>query len=161
MSEPQTNLRVLKASRKKPEPGDIFALQPARDLFLFGQVVLADFYGPMPNTYLIYVYDHKSASSEPDLGKLVPERLLVAPLFINRIPWTKGLFENVTRRELDGHVLQHHRFRDWNGQVVDEHGEVSVARRGLVGQYALSSYRWLDDHVSDALGIRRAAEDTL
>lgn len=159
VTNPQTNLRVLKPSRKKPQPGDIFAMQPADELFLFGQVVLADFYGPMPSSYLIYVYDKRSTTRDPDLRELTPDGLLIPPIFINKMPWTKGYFETVAHRDLATQVLQQHRFRDWNGKVVDENGVTCTDTTDLVGQYALSSYRWLDDHVSDALGIPKVPED--
>lgn len=106
----QTNLRVLGSrSRTKPQPGDVFAMQPAEGLFLFGQVVLAEFYGPMPQSYLIYVYDHRSSTQVPDLARLTKDHLLLPPLFINRMPWTRGYFKNVAHRDLVGQVLPEHR----------------------------------------------------
>ena len=155
----ETNLRVLRRSRTKPRPGDIFALQPDEGLYLFGQVVLADFYGPMPHSYLVYVYDVRSSSPQPRLSELVADQLLIPPVFINQMPWTKGYFETVAHRELAGHVRAQHAFRDWNGEVVDEDAHALTGEFQQVGDYALSSFRWLDDHVSDALAIPRVPDD--
>jgi hypothetical protein len=66
--------------------------------------------------------------------------------------------ETVAHRDLAGHVLAQHAFRDWNGQIVDEDANALTGEFEYVGEYALSSYRWLDDHVSDAVTIPRVPD---
>ena len=56
MPDPQTNLRVLKRSNKKPLAGDIFVMQLPDETNLFGRVVGAGLerpHAPMPLSYLI------------------------------------------------------------------------------------------------------------
>jgi len=56
MGDVQTNLRVFKASRKKPQRGDIFAMQLPDESYLFGRVIGADLApprAPMPLSYPI------------------------------------------------------------------------------------------------------------
>lgn len=98
MSEP--NLRVLKPSGKKPIPGDVFALSPLEGMFLFGRVIRSDLpreRAPMPGANLIYVYRHRSGNLQPDRTELHAGALLLPPLFINQLPWTKGYFQSVAQ----------------------------------------------------------------
>lgn len=116
-----SRLRVLRRSRTKPQPGDVFAMQLLDGPYLFGQVVLADFYGPMPGSNLVYVYELKSETKLPDLGMLTPDRLLIPPAFVNNQGWLNGYWETVTTRELTiADKLPTHCFRDFTGRFYDE-----------------------------------------
>ena len=42
---------------------------------------------------------------------------------------------------------------------VDENGRELKQRTEPCGEWGLVSYRWIDDHVSDAIEIPRAPED--
>src|SRR5438105_8180120 len=148
----RTNLRVLKRSRKPPTPGDVFAMQLPDGRYLFGRVILADLpreRAPMPGAYLIYVYDEVSETKTPEL-ELSPERLLLPPVFINRMPWTKGYFETVDHRPLRPEdLLQQTCFRRWNGDYLDETGSKLPGPLEPCGDWGLASYRMIDDLVSD------------
>ena len=98
MTHVSTNLRVIRRSRHRPSVGDVFAMQLPDDRYLFGRVIGADLdppRAPMPGAYLIYVYRHRSTSKVPDWAALQADRLLLPPVFINRMPWTRGYFETV------------------------------------------------------------------
>lgn len=64
-----TNLRILRPSRKPVRTGDVFAMQVPDGTYLFGRVIEADITepsrAPIPGSYLIYVYRHRSADKEP------------------------------------------------------------------------------------------------
>lgn len=165
MSNPATNLRVLKPSRKKPAAGDIFAMQLPDGSYLFGRVIGADLKdynrAPMPGSYLIYVYNVRSSEKDPDLNALLPDRLLLPPVFINRMPWTKGYFEDVGHEDLSPRLLLR-QYCFWDAarsRYVDEQLNPLPRERQPCGDWGLSSYRWLDDQISDALGIPRVPED--
>lgn len=163
MAEDRTNLRVLQASRKKVRAGDVFAMQVPDETYLFGRVIGAELEpprAPMPKAYLIYVYQGCSQTIEPDLDALAPDRLLLPPVFINRMPWTKGYFQTVANRDLAGDdLLPQHCFWDaLRACYIDERQNVLPREVPPCGDWGLSSYRWLDDQISDALGIPRAPE---
>lgn len=165
----RTNLRVLKRSNKAPQRGDVFAMQLPSGEFLFGRVIVANAHrghAPMPGANLIYVYDQRSGSLPPDLAQLLPGRLLVPPLWTNRLPWTKGYFQTVRNQPLgEFDVLRQHCFQEpalSPGAVrpfVDQTGRRLSNRVEPCGEWGLVSYRWIDDHISDALGIPRVPED--
>lgn len=73
--------------------------------------------------------------------------------------WTKGYFETVASRLLEvGDLLEHHCFRNWTGSDVDQHGNKLAGPVEPCGDWVLSSYRRLDDLISDALGMTRAPD---
>lgn len=139
-------------------------MQLPDDTYIFGRVVGAELeppLAPMPLAYLIHIYSVRSSDKQPDLGALLPDRLLLPPVFINRMPWTKGYFENVAHEELARHLLlQQYCFWDAaRGRYVDERQSPLSREVQPCGDWGLSSYRWLDDQISDALGIPRVPED--
>jgi hypothetical protein len=161
---PATNLRVLKRSRPKLTPGDVFILSPAPDRFLFGRVILADLpsgRAPMPTANLIYIYASDAPTPSPvPFDSLAPDNLLLPPEFINRKPWTMGYFQNIAHVPLRSpDLLSQHCFWDVTRKMYrDERGARLTRRSEPCGVWALGSYRILDDLISDALGIERVPE---
>ena len=165
----RTNLQILKRSREAPQRGDIFALKPSDDRYLFGRVILADVpqtLAPMPGANLLYLYRHRSSDTSPDLSELRPDRLLIAPVWTNRLAWTKGYFQTLRNEPVqDADLLQQHCFffppllPGATGKFVDQRGNELSRRVEPCGEWGLVSYRWIDDRVSDALGIPRVPLD--
>lgn len=80
--------------------------------------------------------------------------------------WTKGYFRTIENRPLEKFDLlkQHCFLRVSFGPTkpntfVDETGQLLAQRTEPCGNWSLVSYRWIDDHVSDALGIPRVPEE--
>jgi len=165
MSAFPTNIQVIKPSRTRPRAGDLFAIRLPDDTHLFGRVIDAEITDshrtPMPGAYLIYIYSVRAASMDVDPADLTPDRVLLPPVFINRMPWTKGYFLHVGHRELaDGDRLPAVSFWDAaRSEFLDEQGRSIGREVQPCGDWALMSYRWLDDQISDALGIPRVPED--
>lgn len=153
----RTNLKVLKPSRKPVRAGDVFVCQPDDSRFLFGRVIRTDVnVGGFPNGILVYIYN-ASSSKKGSVPKLDRDDLLLPPLATNRLPWSRGYFETVTTRPLtDADVLPVHCFRSSSGRCYDEMGNLMEAPVAPVGDFALQSFRSIDDLISDALGIPKA-----
>lgn len=154
-----TNLRILKPSRKPVRPGDVFVFKPNEKHFYFGRVIkTAVSVGGFPNGVLVYLYD----ASSPDKVKIPELRrddLLLPPLATNRLPWSRGYFETVEFRPLKASdVLPVHCFRSSTGRCFDEAANPISVPVEPVGEFALQSYRSIDDLVSDALGIKLVPE---
>ena len=153
-SEP--NFRKLKISRKWPEPGDIFCLLMIDGLYLFGRVIniALEREGPGYNDVLIYIYDERSSEKSPPMEALVPSRLLIPPVFTNRRGWTMGFWETVASQPLTRFdMLRQHCFRRFDDVFFDEAGNRLFQRHEPCGDWAIKSYRAIDDLVSEALGI--------
>jgi len=153
-----TNLVRGKGSRKAPTPGDIFALQLPSGQYLFGRVILVDpprSNAPMPGSILIYIYRTQSTSKELEGLALTPDQLLIPPLWTNRQAWTRGYFSTLTNVPLrTDDLLLDHCFLAWDSYRTLK-GERISARTEPCGVWGLVSYRWIDDQVSDAVGIPR------
>ena len=157
MPDERTNLRVLKPSRKSASPGDVFVFKLNTMPFYFGRVIKTEVgVGGFPNGVLVYLYDARS-HDETKIPDLRRDELLVPPLATNRLPWSRGYFQTVESRPLKvSDVFPIHCFRSTTGQYFDETGHPLAAPVEPIGEFALQSYRSIDDLVSDALGIERA-----
>jgi hypothetical protein len=89
----------------------------------------------------------------PDTGLMVP------PIMTNRLPWSKGYFENVDHWPFErGDVLEQHCFRRSNGQYFDEANHELPGPVEPVGDWGLHSYRTIDDEISEALRLPLAPD---
>ena len=129
--------------------------------YLFGRVISTTaMWGFSLTANLIYVYMVRSGTKTvPDTAELRTNRLLIAPLIINRLPWSRGYFETIGIRPFgEGEVLRQHCFRDSYGRYYDEQRRSLSLPSEPCGQAGLHSYRTLDDQISDALGIPRVPD---
>ena len=155
----ETNLRPIKRSNAQPAAGDVFIMRLPTDNYLFGRVILAEpqrEQAPMPSAYLIYIYSWQSRTKKPEQRHLSADSLLIPPTWTNRLGWTKGYFQTVENLPLGRDaLLRRHCFRRHDGVYLDETGRKLPHRLEPCGEWGLVSYRWIDDHVSDAVGIPR------
>ena len=155
------NLRALTPSRKKLLAGDVFAMMPADGRYLFGRVISTRaMIGPMKGCVLIYIYRLRRDTKDlPMSSKLRPDQLLLPPLMTNHLPWARGYFETVAHLPLEpGDMLRPHCFRRYDGQYFDEANHKLAGPVGPVGDWALHSYRTIDDELSKALDIPLAPD---
>jgi hypothetical protein len=159
-----TNIRVQRRSRKRLQPGDVFAVQLLDGQYIFGRVIRTDAtWGLSPDTataILIYLYRQCSPDKAlPERGAMQPRDLLVPPVMINRLAWSRGYFETIGHLDLEeGAVLTQHCFRRSNGQYFDDNGQQLSRAVEPVGIHGLHSFRTVDDLISDALGFARASD---
>jgi hypothetical protein len=152
------NFRPLKRSRRPLAAGDLFVMQLPTLKYLFGRVILTPDYprlGPMPQSYLIYVYRWQSDRMEPDLSELTPRNLLLPPEWINPLGWVRGFQQTVAHYPLTAaDRLPVHCFHDvLRRTYVDETGRPLPRRLEPCGNWGLGGYHLLDRDISKALGI--------
>lgn len=69
--------------------------------FRFGRVIAAYLGGPAPHSHLLYIYRAEMANpTQPPLKSLVPEDLLIPPMFANGQGWLRGYFQTVLNRPI-------------------------------------------------------------
>lgn len=153
MPDANTNLRVLQPSRRKRRPGDVFVYQMPDLRFRYGRLIATDArIGGFPAN-LVYLYKGEANTKLP-IPNFSPSRLLVPPLGTNQKPWTLGYFEVLESRPLaQADLLPIHCFRDSRGWCFDEHGRQLEQAVEPCGEYALHSFRTIDDLLSDVLGF--------
>lgn len=159
---PPTNICRGAPSRKQLRPGDVFVVQMPDGRHVVGRVIRTDAcVHSMQRVILIYLYRGTFESkSPPPPQHLSPSRLLVPPLLINRLPWSRGYFQTVAHWPLKpGGVLAQHCFFDHQlKRHVDEYGNPVLSPTTPCGELGLQSFRTVDDAISDALGIARAPD---
>lgn len=166
MTKVETNFQRLKASRKMPRPGDVFAMKLPDDYFLFGRVVSIEAKWTLAtgadDAILVYIYRDRFERSElPRRDAMRVDRLLIAPILTNLRPWSSGYFQTVSNVPLtiDDTLSRHCFLSTFRGRFFDEHGNEMFGPAEPVGDFALQSFRTIDDQISDALGIPRVAAD--
>jgi hypothetical protein len=119
----------------------------------------------MPGANLVYLYDVQFDQRPPELDNLTVTNLLVPPVWTNNLGWTKGYFETISNVPIkSSDLLPNPCFYvvalrpGAPGSYVDDNGSVLDRRSDPCGEWALASYRWIDDRVSDALGIVRVSD---
>lgn len=152
------NLRVLRRSRPKLKPGDIFALQILPDRFHFGRVIRTDTEMIGTQVFLIYIF-RATSPSRNDIPQLDRNDLLLPPTFVEKGPWTRGFFEVVKEQPLEVNDTHPVHCFVWLSadRFVDEYCEPLPCRSEPCGRYQLSFEGSIDDKISDALGIPRCA----
>lgn len=156
----EANLSVLKKSRVPPKAGEVFAMRLPSNDYVFGLVIKANVPSgpaPMPGANLIYIYRDINKELNPPLALMRPDRLLLPPIWTNSLAWARGYFQTIRADDLQRFLLldKHCFFEGLGRKYYDEEGRQIPARIEPCGLWGLVSYRWIDDHVSDAFGIPR------
>lgn len=165
-SRPPTNLRLIRPSRARLRPGDVFAAMPGDLGYLFGRVVDTNTrIGGFPGgVILTYMYRPLLPSMDPPHDSVLdPHDLLIPPFGINRLPWSRGYFHVIDHRPLrQEDVLATHVFHDTvhrPSRYVDVHGRVVPKPNHAVAEFALQSYRTIDDIISRIVGLPLAQDE--
>lgn len=148
----------MKKSNKKPQEGDVFVLQPIKEMFYYGKVIQTNLRSVdsfINGMTLIYIYMYCSINKEMP-NDLENEELLIPPVIVNHQPWRKGYFEtigNVGVSENEKNIdfsfwdICREKYVDINGQVIMLDSEPKY--RSI---YGLGSYGIVGKDVQRALG---------
>lgn len=157
-----TNMVEHAKSRKRPVVGDLFYIEMINGKFVLGRVIRTDATVFAKDNLILYFYSPAVKSPEDIRPPLLP-KLLIPPQPTNRQGWLMGYYTTIGRFVLrPEEILPVHCFEDYmetNGKYCDEYGNKLRKRIEPCGVFALSSYRTIDDDLSEALGIPPAPED--
>lgn len=155
------NLRYLKKSRLKS--GDIFVMQIGGE-YLFGRIIrdnLSFEESPFGGSNLIYLYDIRASSKIIDYSRLTPDHLLIPPLYVSNVLWSRGYAVKVAHFDIsEKDLLQRHCFYSSTHKhetYFDEKGAKLAKRTEPCGEWIyVIGLGYIDNKISDALGIKRA-----
>lgn len=142
-----------------PALGDVFAfrLECEDEVYRFGRVVSTQAaLGPMKHLIVIYVFDGISHDIAT-LPSLNVKNLLLPPLIVNAMPWSKGYFQTVANKEFDeDEKLSAHIFVDSRNWFFDMDGKrIDAPLPNVpVGLARLNSIVTFAEHVEIALGYQ-------
>jgi len=142
--DPERELVAMKRSYKEPQDGDVFIVQPTKGVYYYGKVIQANldskansFFG----WHLIYIYDFWTKEIRVGV-KLDGVPLLIAPMVVNKRPWTMGYIETIYNSSVTDYDRSIHygfwdvlrkKFYDLQGNVLSQVPKYS-------GTYGLGSY---------------------
>jgi hypothetical protein len=149
----ETNLRLLRPSRKPLKDGDVFVLQPDEG-YLFGRVIsTGTLSGWFAGSIIVYIFRVTSASKDlPPRAELSPHKLLVPPIITTRQLWSQGFFETIAHLPLEaGDVLVQHCFRSAAGKYYDATGHELRRPVEPVGDWGVTTRQGIDRQITQAL----------
>lgn len=157
---PNVNLRIIRRTRPSIQEGTLFAFQVPDGRYGRGMVLRKnsphDGSAPMPAADLLVffdaLYEDLFLSSEGISGCSA----LFPPVWTNRMGWSRGYFVAIGEAEIPEPFLPENScFYDiGRKRHFDGYGR-ATSKKPLCGTWALFSYRWIDDQISDALGYAR------
>lgn len=162
MTVQPTNMQPFEKSRKRPKVGDVFVIHIPQAGFLFGRLISTEAVwthsSSAKGANLVYIYAGSHGSPEATFNDS-PDNLLIAPIFTNNLPWSRGYFKTIRNEEIQPHQkLSRHAFKSFSqGKYFDELGRQVLEPQEPIGVFALDSFATIDDQISDALGIPRAS----
>lgn len=152
-------LIAMKKSSKYPQEGDVFILQPQKNLFYFGKVIRINLKSTdslIKGMALIYIYD--SFSSEKVVPKHFDEKeLLIPPIIVNNQPWNRGYFETVDSISVSERE-KNLEFGFWDlltQEYVDIQGKKIKNKPKYCGIYGLGSYGIVGKEVQKAIESKK------
>lgn len=152
MTDQPTNLRVFKRSRKNPEAGDVFVVLPPDAQYVFGRLIRTDALGPI-QALLVYLYSRRSSTKAiPD--NLNPHSLLIPPVITNALGGNTGASRRSRMFRCEPRTC-------WSGTASTRQAATTTMtgvrspRPPSLGIGGVTSYRMIDDRISDALGVAR------
>lgn len=156
------NFRKIASSRKRARVGDVFAMLMPDGQYIFGRVIAVDA-DPGVGADFPVVYIYKSRSSEPSVPHPADMRLsnlLVPPMIVNMLGWSRGYLSTIGNVPL-GHDDVPPRlcfFDPMREEYVDQRGEPLESMVEPVGMFGVGNYSVLDDEISKALHIPLASD---
>lgn len=149
------DLISMKKSSKSPKEGDVFVLQPIKDIFYFGKVIQTNLESVdsfINGMTLIYIYQYWSNN------RVIPYDLdqkgfLIAPMIVNTQPWKKGYFETIGNVEVS-EIERNVDLAFWNvlkEEYVDINGKKIECIPEYCSIYGLGSYGIVGKEVQNAI----------
>lgn len=146
-------------SRKYPEEGDIFLVQPLSNVYYYGKVIQTHIKSRdscVKGMNLVFIYDKCSVDqSIPD--DLSHSGFLISPTIINKLPWSRGYFEtigNVPVTELEKNMS----YGFWSflkKMFVDVEGIPLGYKPQYWSDYGLASYAVIGEKIQNALKAKK------
>lgn len=153
MTFPKTNIELQVPYRKRLKVGDVFRLRYPEERYFLGQIVsLNAAAGGFEGCILINIFAFKH-STPIDISELTSYELLIAPLYINRIGFSRGYMPIIGNAPVIETSSQYCYFDVLHKKYLDSQGNEISESIGLVGDWGVSNYLVMDDLISEKLGL--------
>lgn len=153
MAFPETKIELQLIYRKHLKAGDVFRLRYPGERYFLGQVssINAKARGFEDSILInIFAFEHSSPIYISSLPSL---ELLVAPLYINRLGFSRGYMPVIGNAPVMETSLEYCYFDVLHKKYLDSKWNEISDPKGLVGTWGLSNYLVMDDLISEKLGL--------
>lgn len=136
-------LLEMKKSKKQPKEGDVFVLNPRKEVFCFGKVIMTNIVSRdsfVNGMNLIFIYDYFSPDENiPD--NIESYNILLVEVVNNQL-WLKGFAKNIAYSEVtENEINVDYAFWDMlKNEYVDLKGDSVDYIPKIKGTYGLGSY---------------------
>ena len=150
-----TYLIPIKKSKKAPQQGDVFVVQPFQNIFYYGKVIQTNIYSKQSfvnGMILIFIYDKMSTTPKIPCN-LDNSNLLIAPTVVNRLGWSRGYFETICNIPITDRE-RNISFGFWDflkKRFVDVEGNVLDRKPDYYTDFGLGNYLVVGEKIQVAL----------
>jgi hypothetical protein len=140
----KAELVFMKRSYKGPQTGDIFVLQPLEHVFYYGKVIESKVdskYSGFKSWHMIFIYNIKTGEPTADID-LDGIPLLIAPMVVNKRPWTMGYFVTISNSSISQYDISvdYGFWSDSRNKHFDLRGNRMSHKPEYSGVYGLGSF---------------------
>ena len=131
-------LVLIQKKRPTIKAGDVFVVQPRKNIFFFGLVINTCSQPSVKNKIIVFIF--KNNTHSPTMDGFIPDfdNLLLPPLSLFKDPWTSGYFLNVGHIELDKiNIPTYGFYHIFSDSVVSEYGDRLTKQPSLLGLTAI------------------------
>lgn len=152
----ELNMRFLKKSRRRLQPGDVFCYSILPERYHYGRVICTDAMLGKSTRNLLLLYFYRATSSVlTEVPELNRDDLLIPPVLAVDRAWWDGYFMHVDHRDIkseDRLAVNCFYWEFWN-KYMDEYGHQLNARYEPCGFYGITGYGVIDRSICMALGL--------
>lgn len=133
-------LKVIKRKRSYPAVGDIFKINPRKDIFLYGIVVnnhINNINGE--DLLLVMIFKGEVDIKESIYNGVKSDDLLIPPQIVGKEYWTRGYFYNTDHYNEMFNIDSYGFYSIGKGKFFDEYGKELFSEPQLLGIYSVAT----------------------
>lgn len=132
--------KVVKKSRKHSNRGDVFVINPLKDLFLYGVVLNSNINNICgDNLYVIVILKEKVENDKKPEICLTTSNILVGPCIVGKEYWTKGFFGRTDINIQDIPQLGYGFYYIGKSKFVDEFGNEIYGKPDIIESFGVAT----------------------
>lgn len=147
-------LRVIKRKRIYPEIGDIFKINPIKDLYFHGVVLNNHIYNINGDDLLLVLIFKQDIDIKNSIGDGVREdELLIPPQIVGQEYWSRGYFYNIDRYDEPPHIEDYGFYSVGKSKFFDEYGKELFDLPRLLGTFGVATISGIAKKINQELII--------
>lgn len=141
--------QIMETNKIESRKGDIFLVQPKKDLYFIGVVVnteIANVYGE--DLKVIFILKNKLKTIHDSIPELELRDLLISPKIVDDKGWTEGYFYNLGKRIVIPESLSYGFFNVEKREFENEYGECMPKEPEIISDMGMSDMKDVFCHIN-------------